>query len=60
MTTDLIFGSIHLFCAGIFLPIIIFYLFTNPSISLIFYFVFCFNLLFGIYKINKVYMVSSQ
>ena len=57
MKTDLIFGSIHLFCAGALLSIIIL---TNPSKPPIFgTFIFGFNLLFGIYRINKVYIGLS-
>ena len=45
MKTDLIFGSIHLFCAGALLSIIIFYFLTNPSKPPVFHsFIFGFNL----------------
>ena len=60
MKTDLIFGSIHLFCAGVLFSIIIFYFLTNPSKPPIFSsFVFGFNLFLGIYKIHKVYIGLS-
>ena len=70
MKTDLIFGSIHLFCAGALLSIIIFYFLTNPSKPLIFYyfifglnlfysFIFGLNLFYGIYRIYKVYIGLS-
>ena len=57
MTTDLIFGSIHLFCAGVLLSIIIFYFLTIPSKFPIFIpFIFGLNLFYGIYRIYKVYI----
>ena len=60
MKTDLIFGSIHLFCAGALLPIIVYYFLTNPSKPLILNsFIFGFNLFLGIYRIYKVYIGSS-
>ena len=60
MKTDLIFGSIHLFCAGLLLSIIIFHLLTNPSKPLIFIpFIFGLNLFYGIYRIHKVYIGLS-
>lgn len=58
MKTDLIFGSIHLFCAGALLSIIIFYFLINPSKPLIFIpLFFGFNLFLGIYRIYKVYIL---
>ena len=60
MTTDIIFGSFHLFCAGVLFSIIIFHFLTNPSKSLIFtLFIFGLNLFYGIYKIYKVYIGLS-
>lgn len=60
MKTDLIFGSIHLFCAGALLPIIIFYFLIIPSKPPIFcLFIFGFNLFYGIYRIYKVYIGLS-
>ena len=60
MKTDLIFGSIHLFCAGAFLYIIIFHLLINPSKPPIFNsFIFGLNLFYGIYRIYKVYIGLS-
>ena len=60
MKTDLIFGSIHLFCAGLLLSIIIFYFLTNSSKPPIFNsFIFGCNLFFGIYRIYKVYIGLS-
>ena len=61
MTTDLIFGSIHLFCAGTLLSIIVYHFLTNPSKPPVFHsFIFGFNLFLGIYRIYKVYIVSLQ
>ena len=60
MKTDLIFGSIHLFCAGVLFSIINFYFLTNPSKPPIFNsFVFGFNLFLGIYRTYKVYIGLS-
>lgn len=60
MKTDLIFGSTHLFCAGLLLSIIIFYFLTNPSKPPIFSsFLFGFNLFLGIHRIYKVYIGLS-
>ena len=60
MKTDLIFGSIHLFCAGVLLSIISFHFLTNPSKPPIFNpFIFGLNLFYGIYRIHKVYIGIS-
>ena len=60
MKTYLIFGSIHLFCAGALLSIIIFYFLTNSSKPPIFGpFIFGLNLFLGIYSIYKVYIGLS-
>lgn len=60
MKTDLIFGSIHLFCAGALLSIIIFHFLINPSKPPIFSpFIFGLNLFLGIYRIYKVYIGLS-
>ena len=60
MKTDLIFGSIHLFCAGVLLSIISFHFLTNPSKPPIFNpFIFGLNLFYGVYRIYKVYIGLS-
>ena len=60
MKTDLIFGSIQLFCAGVLLSIINFHFLTNPSKLFIFnLFIFGFSLFYGIYRIYKVYIGVS-
>ena len=60
MKTDLIFGSIHLFCAGALLSTIIFQFLTNSFKFFIFNpFIFGLNLSFGIYRIYKVYIGLS-
>ena len=60
MKTDLIFGSIHLFCAGALLSIIIYYFLTDSSKPPIFgSFIFGFNLFLGIYRIHKIYIGLS-
>lgn len=57
MKIELIFGSIHLFCAGLLLSILL--LTNHVKLSIFSYFVFGFNLLFGIYRTYKVYIGLS-
>ena len=57
MKIELIFGSIHLFCAGLLLSILL--LTNHLKLSIFSYFVFGFNLFLGIYRIHKIYIGLS-